>query len=243
MASTCLFTFLLLWLFLFLPLEVLWMMFYMGFTVPWSLVGTLASTAGVGLLFKKVVLDKLASRFLTHNGFVTRWASFAWFVMLTMPFYALIGILAALFRFVFVAVAAFFYMGAVHVTILPPSMAAMFDAAWADSWSMLVASHRHNSPINYAFARVFVSDGGQKVGHELKSTRAQRNWKLAVTLARNPTLIQSRVSTHVEEAEEHQSREELEPVRDAILRASWDPPLMPPVREPILAGKANVIHL
>jgi hypothetical protein len=188
MASSIAFAFLSVAIALFLFLEVIWMGWYSGFTIPWKTIETLALGAGTSVLLKVLVLDKMARAFLTNNGFVTRWIFFAWYVTLLLPFYAITSIIAAIFRFIVLAAVGFANVAAVHVTLLPPVLAS-FDPAYVASMSMLVMSHRHNSPINMSFAQAFQ---GEQVGHPLKKTRAQKNWKFAVTLARNPELTQMR---------------------------------------------------
>jgi hypothetical protein len=205
MASSVLLAFVSVVLLCFVVSEGLVMAIHSGFKIPWNSLGSMALGSGTMIVVKVLVLDKLARHFLTHNGFVTAWVGFAWFVCFTLPFYALTSILAAIFRFVVLVGVGFGYVAAVHTTLLPPFLQS-FDPGYTASMAMMLMAHRHNSPINFTFSQAFLGDG---VGHELSKRRAQKNWKMAVTMVRNPQLADLRVFPEDEGSESSESARQM----------------------------------
>jgi hypothetical protein len=211
------------WFVLFIVVEFFWMVVHFSDDIAalWSWDFVVTQLANyypviVVLLIKQLVFDRAAKYAMTRGGFVVRWCEFAWFLIVTLPFYTIISTLAAIYRLIFLVCLSLAFIVRVDFTIFPKSVQSM-DAAYTASMSMLLSSHRHHNPVMYCFVRSFLDKdpdapanpddvatgnndpdtpaspedalkGAACGGHQV-SKKARKDWRLAVTLAHNPQLV------------------------------------------------------
>jgi hypothetical protein len=145
----------------------------------------------LGFLIKYVLFDPVATCFLTDRGFVVRWCEFAWFIVVTLPWYTLVSGLAALYRLLTIYIVTWAYVVRVDLTMLPPE-AQDWDPGYVASMAMLLMAHRHQNPVMETFAQSFINrqpDSSRVDSNgRVSSMKAKKDWRLAVTLVRNPQL-------------------------------------------------------
>lgn len=154
---------------------------------------------GLSIIVKSFILDKFIGRkLLVKNGFVVRWAWFAWYIIVTIPLTICAGFALALTRFGMLLVIALVYVVRVDMTIFPPFLQD-FDAGYTSFMAAVNLMHRHQNPVWQALVRNLVQEHGNGSVDESAIRRkasARNKWCLAVTLMNNPQLVQER--RHIE---------------------------------------------